>query len=564
MEIEIQLTDQPIAPHQPPPGKPGAVGAWTQFFGMVRGDEGGQPIRALAYEAYPEMVGRQVRRLLEELAGAHPCSSARVIHRVGLVPVGEVAMYVGIASIHRAEGLALLATFLDRLKQDVPIWKRPVVDGQAFAPGTPGPAPGPPAPLAPAKAVTISAQPPAASRSLDEALADIRLRVSPLPPQRVALTSALGCVLRETVCAPEDLPPFDRAAVDGYAIRRDDTASDFRVVDHLRAGDWRPRALQLGEAVRIATGAALPGPGLRVVMQEETQLQGEVVRVLRRGGDVLNIRFRGVDRRAGELLVPGGRRLHAGALAVLAGIGHVQPLVSPQLRVLHLTTGDEVVPSDQAPRPGQIRDSNSILIRSLLSGWPCAVESQHLPEGLEAAWRRLDRGRAAEADVLLVSGGASVGEQDSTRPLLERLGFEIVFDRVSIRPGKPTLFGVNGSRVAFGLPGNPLAHLAVFHLLVATALVRLLDMAETPPFRRGRLAADVRGDHCERETLWPARLEWRGAAPQLRPLVWQSSGDLTCLADVNALLRVPPHSGVLAAETEVAFVPCFPLSSLAV
>ncbi len=561
MEIQIQLADQPIAANQPPPVEAGTVGARTEFYGIVRGEEHGQPIRALEYEAYAEMVQRQVRRLLEELAAEYACLSARVVHRVGLVPVGAVAMYVGIASVHRAEGLGLLAAFLDRLKQDVPIWKRPVFDDLGLTNGVPCRTSCQPLPPATAEAFTTSTQPPAVARSLDEALADIRMRVRPLPPERVALVNALGRMLREPVGAPEDLPPFDRAAVDGYAILRDDTASGFRVVDHLRAGDWRPRLLQPGEAVRIATGAALPGPGLRVVMQEATQLEGEAVRLLRRGSEVLNVRFRGEDRRAGELLAPAGRRLNAGTLALLAGIGHVQPLVSPRLRVLHLTTGDEVIPPHQPPKPGQIRDSNSILVRSLLSGWPCAVEQQHLPEDLEAAWHRLDPGRVAETDVLLVSGGASVGAHDFTRVLLERLGFEIVFDRIRIRPGRPTIFGVNGRRVAFGLPGNPLAHYVVFHLGVATALACLLGSTETPPSQRGRLAADLRSDACPRETLWPARLEWPGAAPRLRPLVWRSSGDLTCLGEVSALIRVPPQTNDLAAETEVEFFTCFPLTS---
>jgi molybdopterin synthase catalytic subunit len=124
MEIQVQLTDQPIATSLPPPVEFGIVGAWTEFRGLVRGEESGQPIRALEYEAYAEMAGREIRRLLTELSAQHPCLAARVTHRVGVVPVGEAAIYVGIASSHRTEGFALLAAFMDRLKQDVPIWKR--------------------------------------------------------------------------------------------------------------------------------------------------------------------------------------------------------------------------------------------------------------------------------------------------------------------------------------------------------------------------------------------------------------------------------------------------------
>lgn len=406
---------------------------------------------------------------------------------------------------------------------------------------------------------TPPAHPKTTARTLDEALADIRAHCAPLPPERVPLAEALGRVLRETVCAPDDLPAFDRSAVDGFAIRRDDPATEFRVVDSLRAGDWKPRPLRPGEAVRIATGAALPSDGLQVVMQEDTQREGDLVRVPRRDA-AAHVRLRGEDLRQGQPLLRTGTRLEAGALALLASIGHVEPLVSPRLRVLHLTTGDEIVPPQQTPKPGQIRDSNSILIRSLLRDCPCDVEHRHLPEDFEAAWCLLDEGRAVNVDMLLVSGGASVGERDFTRALLERLGFEIVFGQVKARPGKPTIFGVNGLRVAFGLPGNPLAHFVCFHLDVTTALAQLLGAEALPRFRRGRLAVELRDEPCPRETLWPARLDWTTDAPGLHPLAWRSSGDITCLAEANALLRVPPATTALAAQTEVEFLPCSALS----
>ena len=129
MEIIVQLTDQPIVASMAPPAELGNVGAWTEFRGLVRGEEHGQPIRALEYEAYPAMAEREMRRLLGELSTKHPCLGARVIHRVGIVPVGEAAIYVGIASAHRAEGFALLAGLMDRLKEGVPIWKRRALPG---------------------------------------------------------------------------------------------------------------------------------------------------------------------------------------------------------------------------------------------------------------------------------------------------------------------------------------------------------------------------------------------------------------------------------------------------
>ena len=538
MKIEIQLTGAPLAETISPTPPPDAHGAFLEFRGVVRAEENNQPIAALEYEAYEQMAAREIRRLLESLAERHPCLATRVIHRVGVVPAGEAAVYVGVASLHRAEAIALLGEFLDRLKQDVPIWKRRAVP-VAGAPSLQNESP--------------ASGPRAAMPSLDEAMAEIRSRCQPLPAVRAPLAEAFGRVLRETVRAPEDLPPFDRSARDGYAILSSETQEVFQVVDTLHAADWKPRSLQSGEAVRVATGTALPCGGLRVVMQEHVERQGDRIRVLKQER-ATNIRLRGEDVKAGRPLVQAGAHLNAGALALLATAGCAQPLVSPRPRVAHLTTGDELVPPHQSPGPGQIRDSNSSLIRGLLHNIPCDLEQCHLSEDFETAWRQIDPGHLAQADLILVSGGASVGDKDFTWPLLERLGFEIIFAQVNVRPGKPLIFGVHGARAAFGLPGNPLSHFVCFHFAAALALARMAG-DNAPAFLRAPLAAKLDDEPCPRETLWPARLDWNAGAPRLRPLVWASSGDVACLPAANALIRVPANQGSLAQGAEVDFLP---------
>ena len=569
MEIEIQLTDRLIAEKILPPTQLGAVGAWLEFRGVVRGEENGQTISALEYEAYPEMAGREIRRLLQEISARHPCRAAKVIHRVGVIPVGETAIYVGVASPHRGEAIALLAEFMDRLKQDVPIWKRGARNA-GLRPGANW-----------KTAENVPGRRPALQPlSLDEARAEIRSRSRPLPVVRTPLAEALGRVLRETICAPEDLPPVDRSTRDGYAIRADDASKTFSVVDTIHAADWKPRQLKSGEAVRVATGAMLPCGGLRVVMQEHVERDGDKLHVVRRENST-NVRLRGEEVRQGQPLVAAGTKLNAGALAILATVGNVNPPVSPRLRILHFTTGDEIVTPDQTPKPGQIRDSNSILIRGLLQNFPCDVEQGHLPENFEAAMLEIAARKPGieNADVLLVSGGASVGETDFTRALLEQLGFEIVFNQINLRPGRPLIFGVNGSasslsrpavipasrllgslappnkvRVAFGLPGNPLSHFVCFHFAVAAALAGLTG-GEPPEFLRGQLAEKLDDKPCPRETLWPARLEWNDATPRLRPLAWASSGDITCLTAANALVRVPANCASLDEGAKVDFLP---------
>ena len=328
------------------------------------------------------------------------------------------------------------------------------------------------------------------------------------------------------------------------------------MVDTLHAADWKPRQLKPGEAVRVATGSALPGSGLRVVMQENVERTGDRIRIARRE-TAANISFRGEDVRAGAPLLPAGVKLNAGALALLATMGNVNPLVSPHLRVVHYTTGDELVPPDQTPKPGQIRESNSILIRSLLQDFLCDVEQGHLPENFELAKSAIEnrRSKIENADLLLISGGASVGEKDFTRPLLEWLGFEIVFSQINLRPGRPLIFGVKGARVAFGLPGNPLSHFVCFHFAVATALAQLSG-GTAPIFLRGQLAEKLDDQPCPRETLWPAKLEWEpGGSVRLHPLAWANSGNVASLAAANALVRVPANQGSLEKFTGVDFLP---------
>jgi molybdopterin molybdotransferase len=241
---------------------------------------------------------------------------------------------------------------------------------------------------------------------------------------------------------------------------------------------------------------------------------------------------------------------------LLASVGCTKPLVSPRPQVLHFTTGDEIVSPSQTPKPGQVRDSNTILIEALLEKSGCEVVHKHLPENFEAAQRLIEASRLDPSafNLMLVSGGASVGDLDFTRPLLQWFGFEIVFNRVNLRPGAPLIFAANGERIAFGLPGNPVSHFVCLHLFVAAAIAKLTG-SEPPQFFCGRLVSALDDSPNPRETLWPARGDWSSGSALLTPLTWSSSGDVKCLAAANALIRLPPKQGPLAAGTTVEFLP---------
>ena len=382
---------------------------------------------------------------------------------------------------------------------------------------------------------------------------------TPLDPEPVALAAALGRVLRETMTAPEDQPPFTRSAVDGYAVRLDDPTPEFRIVDTLRAGDWRPRELQPGEAVRIATGAALPADSLQVIMKEDAALGEGAVRPLARDRE-RHIRERGEDALAGQPLVTAPARLSAGALALLASIGATNPRVTRLPRVLHLATGNEIVPPDQPPAPGQIRDSNSTLVHAFLATHGITPAQHYAPENYDAgaALLRDPALGAAAVDLLLISGGASVGDNDFTCRLLEEHGYSILLRKTAARPGKPLIFARRGAALAFGLPGNPLAHFVCLHLFVQAALTAMAGLPATNPFQPGVLASDLAADGNARETLWPARWQLVKGTAALTPLRWISSGDLGSLATANAFIRVPAGAGLLARGTWVEFAPTLP------
>ena len=400
-----------------------------------------------------------------------------------------------------------------------------------------------------------ASDPPAASAA--EVLALVRILCQPLAPVHIQLDDATGRVLRESVAAPEDQPAFDRSAVDGFAVQLDDPSVRFLIVDEIRAGDWKPRDLQQGEAVRIATGGAIPGTGLEVVMLEETRIDGPILTIPRRTGD-RNIRFKGEDARAGQTLVESGIILEPGALALLAGAGCSHPLVSRLPEVLHLATGNEIVPPGQQPERGHIRDTNSTLVRAFLGRRGIVPIQVRTGEDREAIATTL-RAALAESppDILLISGGASVGQHDFTRQLLVELGFTIHVSRTTSRPGKPLIVARKGQVIAFGLPGNPLAHFVCLNLFLRAALNAFagLPAPARGDFQTARLTVDLPADGSPRETFWPARWSLADGTVALMPLRWASSGDLTSLASANALIRVPARTTFLEQGSQVQFIP---------
>jgi molybdopterin molybdotransferase len=373
--------------------------------------------------------------------------------------------------------------------------------------------------------------------TLAEARALIAEKVPSLAAVATPLAEAAGRVLRQDVRAREDVPGFDRSAMDGYAIAANDPSERFRIVAEIQPGAPSKVRIRPGECARIFTGAPIPVGASQVLMQEHVRVAENQMIPSERSG-ARNIRMQGEDARKGEVLLKSGARLDAGELALLAGLGVTRLKTSPAVRVAHFATGNELVAPDAKVRPGQIRDSNSTLVAALTRQFGGrVVKQERIADDFNLLLRKT-RGLKASFDLLLLSGGASVGDYDFGKKLLTTLGYQIHFTAINLRPGKPLVFATRGKQAAFVVPGNPVSHLVTLQVAVRLAFETFAGSSPSWPLAAVRLAEAFEYRPVGRDTFWPARVEVRQGELVVRPVRWQSSGDVTGLAGVNALLHL--------------------------
>ena len=384
-----------------------------------------------------------------------------------------------------------------------------------------------------------------------------------LPAEAVALHEARGRVLAEDVHADTDLPPFDRALMDGYAVRSEDTRGApvrLRLVGEAAAGrGWRG-TLQTGEAVRIMTGAPLPA-GADGVQQVEVTRELDDNSFVEIDKETAPGQF--VSRRAteivkGEIVLRAGVRLNAASLAALASFGCARVSVGARPRVAVLATGTELVPVEERPGPDQIRDSNSYSLAGYAEAANAVVERQPFATDDAGLLERLIAECAERSDMVVLSGGVSMGVYDFTKAALHALGAEVFFERVSLRPGKPTVFArlANARRThVFGLPGNPVSVSVTFNLFARTALLAMQGAdAPAPTEEHAVLARDAKGAG-PRASYLPAALATDDRGRLLaEPLRWAGSSDFVAFTRATALLIVPENVPRLAAGALVRVV----------
>jgi molybdopterin molybdotransferase len=379
-----------------------------------------------------------------------------------------------------------------------------------------------------------------------DARAAMLAAIAPTSPENVALDAALGRVLAAPVTASRDQPPFAASEMDGYAVCAAGTPGRLVLNGESSAGHGFSGTCGKGEAVRISTGAALPQGADAVVIQENVRRDGNEVEVPQ-AVPGQHVRPRALDFSAGSRLLEKASRLDGVALALAAAAGAAVLPVMRRPRVAILSGGDELAEPGTTPGPFQIFDSGTRGIAALIEGWGATAQRLALQKDNVADLARAAEDGMAHNDLLVLIGGASVGDHDHARPALMTLGMQMKVEKVDLRPGKPTWFGVVGSHPVLGMPGNPASALVCAHLFLRPLIEAMLGRDPKGCVHPGkaRLSHSLPANG-SREHYLRAWLDRTAAEASVRAFEQQDSSLLSVFASANALIRLPPHAPALA------------------
>jgi molybdopterin molybdotransferase len=392
--------------------------------------------------------------------------------------------------------------------------------------------------------------------TIEEALGLVLEGIEPLEAENAPIADAAGRVLAADARAAVDLPPFDRSAMDGFAVRAADIAPGvgLRIAGDVAAGTLPTDALEPGSAAMISTGAAIPAGADAVLQSEHATVSGETVTPDRAVPVGMHVRVRGEDLHAGDVLARAGDRLTLPRVSALASAGAGTLAVHRRPVVRMMVTGSELLPVGAPPEPGRVHESNGLMV-SLLAARAGAVtgETVRVPDDPEATVAAVRDGLEA-ADVLVVSGGVSVGPHDHVRPAFAACGVEEVLWRVQIKPGKPLWFGRRGRTLVFGLPGNPLSAIVGTWMFILPALRRLAGERDAlPELVPGRLAVDAEASDGRTTFLTSALARGADGVLEATPTERQGSHMTGALGESDGF-AVVPDGPRLPAGTRVQLV----------
>jgi molybdopterin molybdotransferase len=390
--------------------------------------------------------------------------------------------------------------------------------------------------------------------TIEEAQRLILERVRPLPAERVPLAEAGGRVLAEDAAAIVDLPPFPSSAMDGYAVRSAETPGTLPVVARIAAGRPAPRKLQAGEAMAIATGGVVPEGADAVIPFEYVVERDNAVEIPEPVAPAANVRPRGGDLRAGDTVVGRGVALGPAQLGALAAAGIAEVACAARPRASVVATGTELRSPGEELGPGEVYEANGLILAAQLRSAGALPERLAIVADDEDAHRET-LGRGLEADVLVTSGGVSVGPHDLVRRVEAELGVDEVFWRVAVKPGKPVSFGVRESTLVFGLPGNPVSSFVGFELFVRPAVLALQGHSNPlPRFEPGRLAGALKRNEARDQLVRARTRSGDEGELLLEPLTGQDSHMIARAAAADALVLLPRGEGELPAGAAVQYL----------
>ena len=365
--------------------------------------------------------------------------------------------------------------------------------------------------------------------------------------ESVPLGLALGRVTSMDVIADTDLPPWDVSAMDGFACREADRGGPLRVRGTIVAGEASATVVAPGDCVRIMTGAMLP-PGVDwVIKREDTEERAGTVHVVDAGGS-RNVRRRGEDVKQGEIVAPAGTRLHPAMIGMLAAVGQHEVTVAARPTVAVLATGSELAEPGQPLGPAQIRNSNAWQTVAQLQAIGCAVTYRGVVRDEMDALVTAIQAARAHGRVLVLSGGVSVGDFDLVPEALRRCGYELVFEKVAMQPGQPTVFARDRDGWCWGLPGNPVSAFVACELLVKPFLRAAMGEAWQPRVARAQLARAMSRRKTERQAAFPVAFDAEG---KVHPVEYHGSAHILAMARAHALVVMPPGTARLEADALV-------------
>jgi len=378
----------------------------------------------------------------------------------------------------------------------------------------------------------------------EKALKIVLGSVQQLGSERVDIAHAVNRILAEDVTSDTDMPPFNKSAMDGYACRREDLANELTIIETIQAGASPRMAIESNQCAKIMTGAAVPQGADCVIMIEFTENPtANTVRFVGENTSAKNICLKGEDIKASEVVLQKGSRIRPQHIAVLASVGCTQPAVSKRPRVAVLATGDELVQPASKPGPSQIRNSNSFQLMAQIESMGAVARNYGIAKDTDKAIDKIFKEAVDQSDVVIVSGGVSVGDYDLVPGIFKRNNIDLLFEKIAVKPGKPTVFGVSEKVYCFGVPGNPVSTFVQFELLVKPFLCKLMGHNYAPPAIGIPLGESIRRKKTERQSWIPVAITDTGT---LKPVEYHGSAHINALCLADGLVSI----GVGVAEIE--------------